>query len=177
MKKIILIFLLILVLMLASLALYLNLKKKPTPASLPIKEEIKLEKKEEKREIDPIERIKSDLIVKARFFIERYGTWSNQSNFENFYDLFPYMTEELKEKTLKKIQDLSLKDKKKFYGITTNLLSINFKNFEVDKKAEIFAEIQQREEKDKEVKLINKKINLIFIKTENDWKVASIENM
>lgn len=125
---------------------------------------------------DPVLKVKNDLTVRARSFIERYGTWSNQSNFENFEDLLPYMTEKLRTETQTMITQKRAEQKsgQPYYGITTKMISLELKNLATDQKAEFSAKVQQTETKEGKTNILYKTANLTFVKVGADWKVESI---
>jgi hypothetical protein len=120
MKRLLIIIIILLVL--GGIIYYLSTLGKPSPRSQITPSTggtATLEKKAaETPTIDPIVKLKNDLTIQARVFIERYGSWSNQSNFENFEDLMPYMTEKLKAETqnLIKQYQASKIQHPKYYG-------------------------------------------------------------
>ncbi len=127
-------------------------------------------------EIDPFLQQKDILTALARMFIERYGTWSNQSNFENFTDLYFYMTDELKAETQSFVvnQRADFSADATYYGLTTRVLSLDLINIVADTSAEFSANIQQQETKDGQTAALSKKTTLNFIKQGADWKVSQI---
>ena len=127
-------------------------------------------------EIDPFLQQKDILTALARMFIERYGTWSNQSNFENFTDLYFYMTDGLKAETQNFVvnQQADFSADAIYYGLTTRVLSLDLNNIVTDTSAEFSANIQQQETKDGQTAVLSKKAVLDFIKQGADWKVNQI---
>ena len=127
-------------------------------------------------EIDPFLQQKDALTTLARTFIERYGTWSNQSSFENFIDLYSYMTDGLKTDTQNFIvnQQATFSADAAYYGLTTRVLSLDLINIVADTSAEFSANIQQQETKDGQTTILTKKTVLDFIKQGADWKASQI---
>jgi len=127
-------------------------------------------------EVDQSLQQKDALATLARTFIERYGTWSNQSDFENFTDLYPYMTDELKIATQDFVlrQRTALTANSLYYGLTTRFLSWDLTNIITDASADLFANVQQQETKDGQTTILSKKATLKFIKQGADWKVSQI---
>lgn len=127
-------------------------------------------------EIDPFLQQKDTLTILAKMFIERYGTWSNQSNFENFIDLYSYMTDGLKTDTQNFIlrQLTAFSANTTYYGLTTRVLSLDLTNIVADTSAEFSANIQQQETKDGQTTTLAKKVTLDFIKQGADWQVSQI---
>ena len=62
----------------------------------------------------------------ARSFAERYGSYSNQSNFENIENLFPFMTDAMRVKEEANLARLrGLQDSSASYsGVTTQVLNV-----------------------------------------------------
>jgi hypothetical protein len=178
MKRLLIIIVILLVL--GGIIYYLSTLGKPSPRSQITPSTggtATLEKKAaETPTIDPIVKLKNDLTIQARVFIERYGSWSNQSNFENFEDLMPYMTEKLKAETqnLIKQYQASKIQHPKYYGLTTNVVSLNLDNFVVDEKAEFSGQVQQQETKDSKTNILYKTVKLVFVKENNQWLVDEI---
>jgi hypothetical protein len=68
--------------------------------------------------------ITAKLVALTLPFVERFGTFSNQNNFENLKDLFPYMTEEFRKKSELLIQQAVDKPFPQAYtGVVTKALS------------------------------------------------------
>lgn len=162
---------------------YLSLKGKPifkTPESAPQTPEVTTPEKpttEAPVTVDPIIKLKNDLIIQARAFIERYGSWSNQSNFENFEDLSPYMTDKLKAETQKLINQYRVSgiEHPEYYGLTTNVISLNLEDFAADERAEFSASVQQQETTNGTTKILYKTVKLVFLKEGIGWKADQIE--
>lgn len=127
-------------------------------------------------EIDPFLQQKDTLTTLAKMFVERYGTWSNQSNFENFTDLYSYMTDGLKAETQSFVinQQTALSTNFTYYGLTTKVLSGDLINIVADTSAEFSANVQQQETKDGQTTVLFKGAALDFIKQGADWKVNQI---
>lgn len=60
----------------------------------------------------------------ARSFAERYGSYSNQTNFENLKDLFPFMTARLSQATAAYVERESAKTPgSSYFGVSTRAVS------------------------------------------------------
>lgn len=127
-------------------------------------------------EPDPLTKLKNELTLFSRTFIERYGTWSNQSNFENFNDLYPYMTDKLKIGTQtmvgQKMADFNVNNS--YYGVTTKILSLEINDFNQDARTEFSAKVQQQESKDNVNNIFYKTVKLVLIKNGPDWQADEI---
>ena len=115
----------------------------------------------------------------AKSFAERFGSFSNQSNFSNIVDLKMFMT--------KKMQiwaDAYVEKNKKdniarevYYGITTKSLSTEVKSYS-DEAGEALVLVQTRRREamgttNNASKLKNQDILITFIKEDQAWKVDS----
>jgi hypothetical protein len=93
-----------------------------------------------------------DLEKIAMSFAERFGSYSNQSNYGNFTDLKIFMTDELKKWVDKYVADLKAQSKNSssYYGIVTVALTADTKFFdEKSGKAQIVVNTQRRESNEK----------------------------
>ncbi|MDD2646752.1 MAG: hypothetical protein PHV78_03120 [Patescibacteria group bacterium] len=125
--------------------------------------------------VDPTAKLENDLTVMARAFIEQYGSWSNQSTFSNFTDLYPYMTSSLMAQT-QNLVNQKIAEKKlslSYYGITTKILSLELKNL-AEPTGEFFANIQQQETKGDTTTVLYKTVKLVLLKEGSQWKVNDI---
>ncbi len=95
----------------------------------------------------PVSKPGDELIPIVLPFVERFGSYSNQGNFENLTDLLPFMTEtmqgwaheQIKEQTQKAFQSL-------YRGVTTKALSYTLSSYEAQKGvAEMKVSTQRKE--------------------------------
>lgn len=137
-----------------------------TPAQIPLQQP-----KEQSDEIT------AKLVALTLPFVERFGTFSNQNNFENIKDLFPYMTEELKKKSQVQIDQAANKPFPKAYtGTVTKALS--YKIVSVDDSAgrgEFLVTTQRREYvgTPTNFKVYTQDISVTFKKEDSVWLVDS----
>ncbi len=121
----------------------------------------------------------ADLERMARSFAERFGSFSNQSNFSNILDLKMVMSDNMqswadayvdKNRKSNAVNEL-------YYGITTKALSTKVKNFDDSKgRAEIIVETRRREAvgtTNNASELFNQEILITFVKENQAWKVDS----
>ncbi|MDD3102371.1 MAG: hypothetical protein PHE59_04485 [Patescibacteria group bacterium] len=121
--------------------------------------------------------LKIDLTNQARSFIERYGSYSTDSNYENLQELLPKMAQPLRTETESRIQkgvkkDMAVND---FFGLTTKIISINLDKFVPDSQAIFTAEIQEQAARLGQTDILYKTVKLTFIKSADEWKVGEIE--
>jgi len=114
-----------------------------------------------------------DLGKLAMSIAERFGSFSNQSNYGNFTDLSIMMTEAMNNWAKKNVENLRAKTSdSSYYGIHTTALTYEVKKFD-DKAgvAEIYVQTQRRES----TKDINggepfiQGINISLVKVNGDW--------
>jgi len=89
-----------------------------------------------------------DLARMASAFAERYGSFSNQSDYGNLRDLQIFMTESLRTSTQNYIDAARLKkaDSSIYYGVATKSILSEVKLFDADSgRAEILVKTQRRE--------------------------------
>ncbi len=118
-----------------------------------------------------------DLRKIALSFAERFGSYSNQSNYGNIEDLKIMMTSKMQDWADGYVASLKSQDKDNavYYGITSVAISGEVKKFD-DKAgaAEILVSTQRREVVGSgEPKIFTQDVSIIFEKVNDDWKVAS----
>lgn len=110
-------------------------------------------------------------------FVERFGSYSNQSSFESLSDLLPFMTDtmrswaeaEIKKQKEKPFQDL-------YRGITTKALSYTLSSYEPEKRsAEMKVTTQRRELIGSAVnaRIYNQDVVVTLMKNDGVWLVDS----
>ncbi|MFA5175543.1 MAG: hypothetical protein WC430_03975 [Patescibacteria group bacterium] len=121
--------------------------------------------------------LKTDLTNQARSFIERYGSYSTDSDYENLKELLPTMAQPLKTETESRIQkgvkkDMAVND---FLGLTTRVISINLDKFTPNSEAIFSAEIQEQAAHPGQTDISYKTAKLTLVKSADEWKVGEIE--
>lgn len=94
------------------------------------------------------EKLKSQLRKLAISFTERYGSFSNSSDYENLEDLLQFMTSDLKNKTQNFIDSKrrANEDNLIYYGMTTRALNTKILEFDVNLNRVIFEVSCQKQE-------------------------------
>lgn len=121
------------------------------------------------------DKIKSELSRIASSFAERFGSYSNQSDFENIKSLQVYMTENMKkwsEQFIKSSQKAS-SDTSIYYGITTKTISNNLASLS-DKEATFTITTQRKEATGTtdNARIYYQDILIKFAKEQGVWKVS-----
>lgn len=129
--------------------------------------------KKEQSLTDPAVALKAKLLLQARFFIERYGTYSSDSNYNNWRTLKNQMTQSLFNEVVKKI-DLEKQNQTEFYSLTTKVTNIDLKEFNQKKNIVFSAQVQKKEIKSGQTRITQKNVELVFVKAGDDWKVDEI---
>jgi len=123
------------------------------------------------------ENLEANLKRLAQSFAERFGSYSNQSNFENIEDLKPLMTSSMIEwankfieEERKKVEEIS-----EYFGVTTKAVSVSTKFFnEEEGRGEFLVSTQRSEAKGTTTNIVNVYYQDILIKFKRvgeDFKV------
>ena len=143
-----------------------NTAPQTPPAAIPLKEP---ERKDE---------MTSKLVAITLPFVERYGTFSNQNNFENIKDLFPYMTENLKKKSQRMIDESAGKPFQKSYtGTVTKALSYKVGSIDETGGNAALTVTTQRQEyvgTPSNYKVFTQDLSITFKKEDSVWLVDSV---
>jgi len=122
------------------------------------------------------ERTKQNILFIASSFSERFGSYSNQSDFKNFDELTVFMTDQMntwvtsyKEKLKNQYSDLN-----KYYALETKVISTQVNNLD-DKtgKSEIMVKTQRQEFNNtiNNPRIFYQNLLLKLIKVNDEWKV------
>ena len=112
----------------------------------------------------------------ARSFAERFGTYSNQNNFENIEHLIPYMTERMKQWATNYLEEKRANPVYAgiYHGITTKSLSIDTVSYDTNAgTAEFMIKTQRREStgSTSNSQLTYQDIQIKFRRDQGIWKV------
>lgn len=120
-----------------------------------------------------------DIERMAKSFAERFGSFSNQSNYTNITDLRMFMSEKMKkwaDAYMAKNQKDNTADQV-YYGLTSKALSADTTLFDDAKgAATVIVETRRREAmgtSNNSSNLYNQKITITFVKENQIWKVDS----
>jgi len=175
-KKNVFIIIIIVVFLIAGIVLmFLNNKDVSIELEKDLPKDISLDKEEQKEEktVDPLVLLQKQLENRARFFIERYNTYSSDSNQENLYSLLPQVSDRLAIDI--KIQLMPEVDQNDvFFGIQTKVLSIILSDFITNEKAIFESQVQIEETEGETTKIDYKTVTLEFIYENEEWKVNDI---
>lgn len=121
-----------------------------------------------------------DLKRIAAVFAERFGSYSNQSNFSNVTDMELLMSETMKTQSRKYIFDQRQKEigDKAYYAIATRAISEEVPDFdEKQGRAKVLVKTRRKEMSDSgkiAEKVFEQMIEIYFVKENNSWKVDKI---
>lgn len=114
----------------------------------------------------------------ANLFIERYGSFSNQGNYENVTDLYPLMTAQMRREADAYVRELKTirSDTSVYYGITTKSLSSSV-SLSGSNRATVLVTTQRQESAGAGggTRIIYQDATLNLIKIGADWKVDSVK--
>ncbi len=122
----------------------------------------------------------NDLKRIALSFSERFGSYSNQSNYGNIRDLKIFMSEDMKSWADNYIQEQIAKniDRSIYYGVTTKSVAGEVNKFDEDVGiAEVFIQTQRREAigTTSNTESFQQDIIINFVMERGAWKVDSAE--
>ena len=114
----------------------------------------------------------------AGAFAERFGSYSNQSNYGNILDLKLFMTEKMKDWADDYVSQAIAKEKNNFiyYGITTKAIAQEVKQYDEDMgEAEILVATSRREAigSTANATSFNQNVLITLIKEKGSWKIDS----
>ena len=178
-QKIILVIILLVILICAGIFIFFKLKNKNVPVEQNQKQEQQLPNGEDKNfnSIDFESKSEttqdSQIISASRNFIERYGTWSSQT--EDFFELISSMiTDNMYSQANAYItNNENFKNKKEYYGITTKVLNIAVLD-STDSSAKVSLSLQQTEDKNKVQSVFYKDVELSLIFDNGKWLIDSV---
>ncbi|MFA5886280.1 MAG: hypothetical protein WC863_00700 [Patescibacteria group bacterium] len=118
----------------------------------------------------------ADLAKRAMLYSERFGSYSNQSDYGNFTDLKIFMTASFREWVDKYVADLKKNPQavEGYYGIETKALTTELKSFaDKDGTAEITVTTERRESNSQigGGEPYIQKIDFGFVKVGSDWLI------
>lgn len=123
------------------------------------------------------EKLRSSISRLAAAFAERYGSYSNQGNFDNLLDLESLMTEKMWAETENFIEQskASAGDSSVYFGITTKAISVNITSIDEGAgTAKITVGTQRRESSGSMADSSTIKyedLELFFLKVNDEWMV------
>lgn len=132
----------------------------------------------EKPKLSEIDVIKDDLKRMAFSFAERFGSFSNHSNYGNINDLKLFMSSKMKDWADKYVEEAIARggDSTIYYGITTKAIAAEIKIFDDDEgRAEIFVKTKRREATGATGNAASfyQDVLIAFVKEGGAWKVNS----
>ncbi|GAI06093.1 unnamed protein product [marine sediment metagenome] len=129
---------------------------------------------DEGEQIDPLAAEKSQLIIQARAFIERYGSYSLDSGYQNLQELLDQMSKKLTAEVLIKIEQ-GMEPGQDFFAFVTKIGSIELEEFIPGSQAIFTARVQQQEMRPGETNISYYTVDLSIIKEDGQWVVDEIE--
>lgn len=105
----------------------------------------------------------------ATLFVERFGSFSNQNNQQNYKDVVPLMTASMANWAVTQNTTTSLD----YYGVTTNVVAANLKE-STDTTATVEVGVQEVIETKSEQKIQYRTGQVQMVKEGNTWKVSGL---
>jgi len=149
---------------------------KPLPKIAKPKPRQKIVQTEQKKEISKDEISQVELKRFAASFAERFGSFSNQSNFQNLKDLMIFMSIDMRARTDSYIEkSLNARgDASTYYGVSTKAIATSIKEFSKDKNEATVIVATLRQEATETTSNIsdkNQDIEIKLVKEKDVWKV------
>ena len=105
----------------------------------------------------------------ATLFVERFGSYSNQNNQQNYKDVVPLMTASMANWAASQNATTSLN----YYGVTTNVVAASLKE-STDTTATVEVGVQEVIETQNEQKIEYRTGQVQMVKEGNTWKVSGL---
>lgn len=111
----------------------------------------------------------------ARSFTERYGSFSNQNEFENLERLLIYMTPRLQKETQAFVASQEGKDNSVYYGVTTDAVSVRLEKLE-EQKAVVFVSTRRKESREgSATNAFSQTARIVLVKDGGEWLVDKFD--
>mgnify|MGYP001612154839 CR=1 FL=1 len=124
-----------------------------------------------------ISQVQTDLVTFVLPFTERFGTYSNQSNYENLEDLLAFMTRSFKQTTRERIETArSVKPTSLYKGVTTRALSADIVSIDEKNGSAVAIVKTQRKEvvgSNANLRTTQQNLRVTFAKEDGMWLVAN----
>lgn len=124
------------------------------------------------------EAVRQALESTSTIFAERYGSFSNENDFENITSLYGYMTNAMKNREEAEISKASSADQGEFYGVSTSVVTLDVEEIDVNKgTAKVSAYCQRSEEKGDQPpvqRVFHQTLTFNYKVQDSDWLVDSV---
>lgn len=115
------------------------------------------------------------VLALGRSFTERYGSFSNQNDFENLERLMIYMTKRLQTETNQFIASQEGKDNSVYYGVTTSVVSLSVEKLEAQRSV-VLVDTRRRESKEgSTTEVFSQTARIVLVKEAGEWLVDKFE--
>lgn len=111
----------------------------------------------------------------AQSFTERYGSYSNQNQYENLIRLYTYMSVKLQKETQAYITQQGVQNTSTYAGVTTTVISVAVEKLEADK-AVVTVTTRRRESKEgQSASTSSQQARLVMVKVDGKWLVDKFD--
>ncbi|OGY78467.1 MAG: hypothetical protein A3B74_02105 [Candidatus Kerfeldbacteria bacterium RIFCSPHIGHO2_02_FULL_42_14] len=116
-----------------------------------------------------------EITALSRSFIERFGTFSNQNEYENINNLRIYMTKKMQAYADTLIKNAKATDESSpYYGITTKVVSVEINEL-APPQAQVKITTQRKETKENsETKVFYQDVEMGVVQEREVWKIDSV---
>lgn len=128
-------------------------------------------------EVSTTEEVELQRVINlSSLFAERFGSYSNQGDFENVRDTMPLMTSSLQAWAETYIRDNTPADTSVYSGISTKALASEVVEFDTAAgRAEVNVQTQRTEATSEGTRTFNQVLNVELVKSGNEWLINSIQ--
>lgn len=114
------------------------------------------------------------IIAAGRFFVERYGSFSSQANWQNLSDVKPVVTRQLWDEFENLIAKNPIDSEGKYYSLTTKVLSLRLVT-QADSLATIEVKTQKQETNGSESRIFYQDVTVNLVKDGEQWIVNDFD--
>lgn len=171
-----------LVIIILFILLFLRFKPAPAPVETNVPSPVSTQEQQEP-ERTPLENQQAEerestasVQTVGKTFVERYGSYSNESNFANLRDLYPIMTEAFQAETEQFIVGTTVPES--YYGITTRVITMNVDAYDESAGiAHMIVQTQREEAIDspQNIAVRYQEIELTLERVNATWKVSGAQ--
>ncbi len=117
----------------------------------------------------------SNVTSLSKTFVERYGSYSTEANFQNLRDVLPLMTSSFAARTEQFIS--TAKTPSEYYGVSTDVITVNVEVMEEDESAIVLITTQREEAKGLpgNVSIKYQDVRVEYLFESGSWKVNSAD--
>ncbi len=114
------------------------------------------------------------IYANARYFVERYGSFSSQANWQNLTDVKSVVTRQLRDELENLMAKNPIDAKDEYYSLTTKILGLRLVS-QSDSQATVDAQTQKQEVSGEEARTFYQDIKVYLIKDGEQWLISDFD--